>query len=147
MENEKLNLEEKIEVREYSHLPFKKSFDFLQLKDPNVFVEVSTLGQELTKGDEEKICNNIKKNQQKILDDKRIKHMNFGTYSKHNYNYDDCVWNGLILRQGSSLFYGNMHFITDKSKYEQKEKSEKRKSDRKYEKKIIDNELDNDLIF
>lgn len=40
---------------------FKKLFDFLQLKDPKTFIEVSYLGEELLKGDEEKIWNEIKK--------------------------------------------------------------------------------------
>jgi len=84
VENDKLSLDDKIQVREYSHKTFKKTFDFLQLKDPKVYFEVSTLGQVLTKGDEEKIWNDILKNQQRILSDKRIKHRNFGQYSKHN---------------------------------------------------------------
>ena len=144
VENEKLNLDEKIQVREYSHKTFKKTFDFLQLKDPRVFVEVSTLGQELTKGDKEKIWNDIRVHQQKILSDKRIKHRNFGHYSKHNCGYEDCVWNGLMIRQGSWLAEGNMHFTGDRHKYQQKLKSNKRKSDRRQEKQIIGRELDND---
>lgn len=71
MENEKLSLEEKIEAREYAHKTFRKTFDFLQLKDPNVFAGVSTLGQELTVADKNQLWENIKKNQQKILTDKR----------------------------------------------------------------------------
>lgn len=144
VENEKLNLKEKIDVREYSHKTFKKTFDFLQLKDPKVFVEVSTLGQELTNGDKEKIWEDIKINQQKILNNKKIKHRNFGTYSKHNCGYEDCHWNGLMIRQGSWLAEGNMHFTGDKSQYNQKLKSERRKSDRRKEKQIISQELDND---
>lgn len=143
-ENEKLSLKEKVEVREYAHKMFKKTFDFLQLKDPKVFVEVSTLGLELTKGDEKKIWNDVRNNQQKILADKRIKHRNFGAYSKHNCGYDDCVWNGLMIRQGSWLSEGNMHFDGDKNKYQQKLKSDKRKSERKKEKQIINQEIENE---
>lgn len=142
VENEKLNLGEKIELREYCHKPFKKTFDFLQLKDPKVFVEVSYLGQDLTKGDTDKIWSDIRKNQQKILTDKRIKHRNFGDYSKHNCGRDDCIWNGLMIRQGSWLSEGNMHFVGDKNKYQQKLKADKRKSDRKSKEKIIRNEFD-----
>ncbi|KIA88041.1 hypothetical protein [Kaistella jeonii] len=141
LENENLNIDEKIKVREYSHKTFKKTFDFLQLKDPKTFVEVSTLGQEFTKGDEVKIWNDIRKNQQKILADKKIKHRNFGTYSKHNCPYEDCVWNGVMIRQGSKLSWGSMHFLSDKKNYHQKEKSEMRKSDRKSEKQIVNKEL------
>ena len=143
-ENEKLGLQEKIEVREYAHKTFKKTFDFLQLKDPRVFVEVSTLGLELTKGDEEKIWYDVRKNQQKILANKRIKHRNFGIYSKHNCGYDDCVWNGLMIRQGSWLAEGNMHFDSDKNKYQQKLKSDRRKSERKKASQIINKEIESE---
>ncbi len=144
VENHNLSLEQKIEVREYAHKTFEKTFKFLQLKDPKIFVEVFTLGQELTKGDEEKIWGDIRKNQQKILADKRIKHRNFGHYSKHNCGYDDCIWNGLMIRQGSWLSEGNMHFTGDKNKYQHKLKSDRRKSDRKQVKQIINRELSND---
>lgn len=144
VENDKLSLSEKIEVREYAHKTFRKTFDFLQLKDPKTFVDVTYLGQELTKGDEEKIWDDIRANQQKILADKRIKHRNFGEYSKHNCGYDDCVWNGVMIRQGSWLMESNMHFDSDKNKYQQKLKSERRKIDRKNSKQIINRELEND---
>lgn len=144
VENEKLTLENKIEVREYAHKTFKKSFDFLQLKDPGTFVEVQYLGQELTKGDEIKIWNDIRRNQQIILENKKIKHRNFGLYSRHNCGYDDCVWNGIMIRQGSWLTESNMHFDKDKNKYQQKVKSDKRKSDRKSEKQIIKREIENE---
>jgi hypothetical protein len=92
VENEKLTLDDKIALRDYAHNTFKKTFDFLQLKDPKTFVEVEYLGQELTTGDEQNIWNNIRRNQQLILEDKKIKHRNFGNYSKHNCGYDSCVW-------------------------------------------------------
>lgn len=143
VENEKLSLNDKIQVREYAHSKFKKTFDFLQLKDPLTFVEVSYLDQKLTKGDEQKIWSNVRINQQKILADKRIKHRNFGQYSKHNCGYEDCVFNGLMIRQGSWLMESNMHFDGDKNKYQQKLKSEKHKSDRKNQHQIISQELNN----
>lgn len=144
VENEKLSLEEKIELREYSHKTFRKTFDFLQLKDPKVFVEVSYLGSELTKVDLDRIWDDVQKNQQKILADKRIKHRNFGDYSKHHCGQDDCIWKGLMIRRGSWLSEGNMHFVGDKNKYQQKVNSERRKSDRKTEKQIIRKELNAD---
>lgn len=144
VENDKLTLEDKITVREYAHKTFRKTFDFLQLKDPKTFVDVTYLGQELTNGDEEKIWDDIRTNQQKILADKRIKHRNFGDYSKHNCGYEDCVWNGIMIKQGSWLMESNMHFDSDKNKYQQKLKSEKRKTDRKNLKQIINKELDNE---
>lgn len=141
VENNKLNLDEKIEIRDYAHKTFRKTFDFLQLKDPKTFVEVEYLGQELTKGDEKRIWENIRNNQQKILACKKIKHRNFGEYSKHNCSYETCVWNGIMIRQGSWLMESNMHFKGDKNKYLAKIKSEKRKSDRKNERQIIKKEL------
>lgn len=134
-------IEQKIELRQYAHHFFRKTFDFLQLKDPKTFVEVSTLGQEFTKGDEEKIWNDIKKNQQKILLEKRIKYRNFGTYSKHICPYDDCVWNRVMIRQGSRLAWSSMSFFSDRCNYHKKVKSEMRKSERKSQKQILDNEL------
>jgi hypothetical protein len=144
VENEKLTLADKIAVREYAHKTFKKTFDFLQLKDPKTFVEVEYLGQELTKGDEQNIWDNVRRNQQQILDDKRIKHRNFGEYSKHNCGYDTCVWNGIMIRQGSWLMESNMHFDSDKNQYVAKDKSEKRKADRKNEKRLIKKELESE---
>lgn len=41
IENEKLDIADKIAVREYAHGTFKKAFDFLQLKDPYVFVTIN----------------------------------------------------------------------------------------------------------
>jgi hypothetical protein len=144
IENKKLTLDDKIAVREYAHKTFKKSFDFLQLKDPKTFVEVTYIGQELTKGDQEMIWNNIKTNQRKILSDKRIKHRNFGEYSKHSCGDEHCVWNGIMIKQGSWLAESNMHFNSDKNKYQQKVKSERRKSERRNETQIIKKELENE---
>ena len=143
IENEKLTIEEKISVRNYANQIFQKSFDFLQLKDPKTFVDVLYLGEELTSGDEEKIWNEIKKSQQKILTDKKIKHRNFGDYSKHNCGYEDCVYNGLMIKQGSILSEDQIHFDSDRTKYSAKEKSEKRKVERKNIKKIIKKEFEN----
>ena len=144
IENSKLTLDDKIAVREYAHKTFRKTFDFLQLKDPKTFVDVTYLGQELTKGDIEQIWKEIRTNQQKILTDKKIKHRNFGEYSKHNCGYETCVWNGVMIRQGSWLMESNMHFDGDKNKYQQRLKSERRKFDRKNEKRIITKELEDE---
>ena len=141
VENEKLTLEEKILLRNYAHKIFKKSFDFLQLKDPQTFVNVEYLGQALTKGDEARIWNDIITNQQKILESKKIRHRNFGIYSKHNCGYEDCIWNGLMIRQGSRLAERGMHFDSDKNSWSEKVKSQKRKQDRKAEFKLIEKEV------
>jgi len=47
-EKQEMELAEKIEVRDYAHPIFQKSFDFLRWKDPKTYFEISTLGQELT---------------------------------------------------------------------------------------------------
>lgn len=142
IESDKLSLENKITIREYAHKLFKKSFDFLQLKDPYTFVNVSSLGMELTKADERKIWDEVIKNQQNILNDKRIRHRNFGTYSKHSCPYDDCIYQGLMVRPSSRLAWGSMHFDGDKDKYQQKLKSDRRKIDRKRERVIVNSHLE-----
>ncbi|MEO3402546.1 hypothetical protein AAFN85_01490 [Mucilaginibacter sp. CAU 1740] len=140
-ENDKLSLEEKIAIREHAHRLFKKSFDFLQIKDPDVFIVVSNLGIELTKVDRAKAWEDVVKNQQKILKDKRIKHRNFGTYSKHDCPYEDCIYRGLMVNPNSRLAWGNIHFAGDKNKAEQKTKSERRKLERKRGKLIINKQI------
>ena len=140
-ENELLTIQQKIEIRDFSNKYFEKTFDFLQLKDPYTYFKVKTLGKTLTKGDEENLWRMIIENQRKILSEKKIKHRNFGYYSKHNCGYEGCIWNGLMIRQGSFLAEANMHFKEDKIKYQQKIKSEKRKSERKNESKIIREDL------
>lgn len=142
LENDKLFLQDKIAIRNYAHKLFKKNFDFLQLKDPKTFVDVSNLGMEITKADEEKVWDSVIKNQQKILNDKRIRHRNFGTYSKHDCPYDDCIYKGLMVRPTSRLAWGSIHFDGDKNKYQQKAKTERRKSERKREKLLINKQID-----
>lgn len=131
IENEQLNLNQKLELRDYAHRVFQKTFDFLQLKDPNTYFAVATLGLELTKGDENQFWENIKANQQKILSDKKIKHRNFGDYSKHNCGYENCCYNGLMIKQGSFIAESSMCFDSDKNKYGAKVKSERLKKERK----------------
>jgi len=139
IENKKLDLNQKIEVREYAHTIFRKSFEFLQLKDPKTYFDVITLGQEITKGYETRIWEEIRINQQKILSEKKIKHRNFGTYSKHNCGYENCHLNGLMLKKGSPYAYGywGMSFYTDKNHFAAQQKSEKFKKERKNNKQTI----------
>jgi hypothetical protein len=114
LENEKLTLEQKIEVRAYAHQKFQKTFDFLQLKDPDTYVEVMLLGEEATKGDRNRLWDQVKINQEKILKDKRIKHRNFGIYAKHECGYATCPYNGMMVRQGSKFAASTMQFDSDK---------------------------------
>ena len=142
-ENDKLNLNDKVEIRDYANNIFGKTFDFYQVKDPVTYFELTTLGKELTKGDEIQIWDEIKKNQQKILSEKKIKHRNFGEYSKHNCGYSDCPYNGLMIKQGSYLSENNMHFESDKNQYAAKNKAERIKKQRKNGHRIIRDELEN----
>ncbi|MBF4493493.1 hypothetical protein IR010_13175 [Flavobacterium sp. MR2016-29] len=142
IENDKLDVQDKIRIRDYANKIFLKTFEFLQIKDPKTFFNVTTIGQELTSGDVEQLWKKIIVQQEKILADKKIKHRNFGVYSKHNCGQEDCIYNGLMLKQGSSFLEMEMHFYSDKSKWNKKVKSEKRKLDRKNENQIIDKKIE-----
>ena len=143
-ENEKLSIDDKIEIRAFAHKYFLKSFNFLQLKDPITFIEVSNLGLYLNKSQLDAEWEKLKINQQKILEDKRIKHRSFGSYSKHNCGYEDCYLNGVMIKQGSWLAESHMRFNTDNNKNQRFEKSLELKKQRKSIHKIINNELDLD---
>lgn len=102
VEHEKLSTEQKIEIRDLANEYFGKTFNFLQVKDPRTYFELIVLGEEeLTVADEAKIWDEIKRNSEKILKDKRIKHRNFGYYSKHNCGDDACAFNGVMFKEGS----------------------------------------------
>jgi hypothetical protein len=113
LENDKLDLEQKIAVRELAHQKFLKTFDFLQLKDPGTYIGISTLGKTLTIADERQLWENVKIEQQKLLKDKRIKHRNFGIYSKHICGYEDCPYNGIMIPYGARPTGRNMYFDAD----------------------------------
>lgn len=144
LENNKLSLDEKIEIREMAHEYFIKTFNFLQLKDPRTYLEVSTLGIELTVADERQLWEDIRLNQEKIIKEKKLNHRNFGQYSKHDCGYEDCPLNGIMIKEGSLMAEWDMHFLGDQDKFQKKLKSGKRKSDRKSQDQIIKDELDID---
>jgi len=131
VENENLSLDDKIKLRECANNVFQKTFDFLQLKDPKTYFEVATLGVDLTIADERQFWKDIIRNQEIILKQKRIKHRNFGDYSKHNCGDENCVYNGMMVKQGSVLVENSIHFKTDKTKRDKKEKSKRYKRERK----------------
>jgi hypothetical protein len=141
LENEKLTLEEKLQIRDLAHSFFQKQYDFLQLKDPKTYLEVLSLGQELTKADWLQMWEDVKKNQQQILENKRIKHRNFGDYSKHNCGVETCMYAGLMVKKGGFLCEQQIRFESDKNAREAQLKSERLKKDRKNRKSIIDEEL------
>ncbi|MDU0368869.1 hypothetical protein ACFPAF_00565 [Hymenobacter endophyticus] len=144
MESTKLTEEQKIEIRTSATAVFFKSFEFLQLKDPVTYFELTTLGQNLTAADKEQRWTDIRITQQKILKDKRLQHRNFGTYSKHLCPYDTCPFNGLMVRQGSRLAERAMYFCSDQNSYAQQVKSERRKQERRTTKRIIAEHLDSE---
>nr|WP_321222452.1 hypothetical protein [uncultured Psychroserpens sp.] len=141
-ENNNLKLSDQIEIRDYANTIFSKTFNFYQLKDPQTYFNLTTLGLELTVADERQIWDDIKTNQEKILSQKKIKHRNFGDYSKHNCGYNDCPYNGLMIKQGSQFAEGNIHFKSDKNRNEAKLKSKRHKKQRKNKNQIIRDEFD-----
>lgn len=130
-ENPLLSHDEKLEVRDYAHEYFRRQFDFLQVKDPFTYFAVETLGQELTAAAAARKWEEIRRNQERILADKGIRHRNFGVYAKHQCGYDWCPLNGLMVRQGSPAAEGRMRFPCDTDKTSVREKSLRRKKERK----------------
>jgi hypothetical protein len=145
VDNNKLDLEQKIKVRDLAITAFLRVFEFLQLKDPDTYFDLRALGQELTVADKNKAWDDIKFNQQRILESKRLNHRNFGTYSKHECGYETCHLKGLMIRQGSQLAYGGeMHFCSDKESYVLREKSRIRKQERKSRRQFITARFDSE---
>jgi hypothetical protein len=142
LENDKIDLEQKIAVRELAHQKFLKTFEFLQLKDPNTYIGISTLGKTLTRADEEQLWKNVKVEQQKILKDKRIKHRNFGIYSKHTCGYEDCPYNGVMMPEGARRTGREMYFDSDNSSWQRILKAEHQAIEKRA---LRDNQIDIDL--
>ncbi len=138
-ENEKLSLEARIELRDYANLTFGKTYEFLQIKDPDTYFKLSTLGMTLTVADERQIWRDIEAYQERTLQAKRIKHRNFGDYSKHNCGVEGCPFNGMMIRQGSPLVEVAMRYHSSLSK---REKAEQRRKDRREKRRIIREGLD-----
>ncbi|WP_339925157.1 hypothetical protein [uncultured Cyclobacterium sp.] len=139
-ENESLQLSDQIEIRDHANTVFEKTFNFYQLKDPRTYFDLTTLGLELTAADERQIWEDIRANQEKILSDKKLKHRNFGDYSKHNCGHEDCPYNGIMIKPGSSFAESSMHFKSDKNAVSAKKKSERFKKQRKNKHQIIRDE-------
>lgn len=146
LENENLNLADKILVRDFAKKFFQDFFDFLQIKDPFTYIKLLTLGECLTSGDEKQLWNQIRINQGKILRNKKIKHRNFGIYSKHSCGYETCNYNNLMLKQKSFLTEHQMRFDSDKNRFSLRFKSESYKKERKKEKQIVKTILDDENI-
>ncbi len=131
LENECLTLKDQLGIRDFAHQYFQKTFDFLQLKDPKTYFEVFYLGEEMTEGDIQNAWRIIRENQQKILNDKKIKHRNFGTYSKHNCGLPYCHFNGLMIKQNAFNSRDFMCFKTDENKDEKVNKSKRQQKEKR----------------
>jgi hypothetical protein len=144
LENDKLDLEQKQEIRALAISKFPKQFEFLQLKDPHTYLEIEILGRaEVTIADRSQLWKDIVANQQKILATKKIKHRNFGNYSKHDCGYESCPYNGIMIKRGSYLSEGSMRFPTDEHKYSHELKvGRQRKSKRDFRDNISQLDLD-----
>jgi hypothetical protein len=114
LENNQLRLGQRQLLRDAAIAEFPKFYEFLQLKDPTTYIQLSTLGQELTVADERAAWEEIKRQQQLILTRKRLGHRNFGTYSRHNCAYDTCPYNGLMIRQNSRLAESVLRFHSER---------------------------------
>ncbi len=141
LENEKLNLDDQKEVLAYLNQLFAKSFEFLQVKDPWTYLKLQTLGEKLDRNEEWNWWKRIRLNQEKILKEKRIKHRNFGEYSKHNCGFDTCPLNGIMVRQGTRLAECHMWFETDKRE-PNRVKIDQQKKNRKNKQNIIKKQMD-----
>jgi hypothetical protein len=144
-ENQKIDLSQKLELIEYVYQYFGKMFNFLQIKEPQTYFDIITLGKNLTKADANQVWENIKINQQKILVAKRIKHRNFGVYAKQS-DFAGFLprQNRIMLRQKNTIdsprtpfCTTQMQFKSDKIKNESVVKSERQKKQRKNKNKII----------
>jgi hypothetical protein len=117
IENDKLDLDQKIAIRDLAHTKFFKTFEFLQIKDSYTYIQVSTIGETLTKADERQLWQDVRINQEQILNAKRIKHRNFGSYAKHDCGYNDCPYNGVMIRQGGFLSESTIRFDSDNHRW------------------------------
>lgn len=138
-ENKNLDEWKMILLRDYIQKNMPKVFEFMQVRHPNLYIKLYLLWKIYTKTDEENLWNLIHINQDKILNKKRIKHRNFWDYSKHNCWYENCPLNGIMLQQWSWFCESSMRSFNNTKE----QKSERRKSERKREKKIITEFLSN----
>ncbi|GAB2962558.1 hypothetical protein GCM10027048_33940 [Hymenobacter coalescens] len=132
LENEKLDATQRLRLRDAAIEVFPKFFEFLQLKDPRTYLRLQALGQGLTVADEQAAWEELRRNQQRLLADKRIRHRNLGTYGRHDCGYPDCPFNGLMVRQNTWLAESRLHFDSDRrSRWQASEQSRQRRQGRK----------------
>jgi len=136
LENKNLTDNDRIAVRDHAHTVFRKTFDFFQIKDPDLYIAISTLGQTLTSGHIAQLWKEITAYQERFLKTKKIRHRNFGVYSKQLCGHEHCSHHGMMTRQGRGLHYTQMKFKSDKSKTALKFKSMLLKKARKNKRQI-----------
>ncbi len=146
IENSKLTVAQQIAVRDHAHKYFHKTFNFFQLKDPGLYVKLTLLGQDWTWQQEGALWDEVRRNQQKILADKKFGHRNFGVYSKHDCGHEHCPYNGLMLNKKISSWYYQctMNFPSDKNEYSTKLKAQRYRKARKHAHRLINQDQDLD---
>jgi len=141
LENEKLNNDEKIEVRNILNEKHFKTFEFYQIKDPDLYMKLFLLDKDYNEQQKEQLFEDVELFQEKKLKEKRFGHRNFGTYSKHNCGMKDCPMNGLMVRQGSAMAERCLNFKSDTNKSYKKTKSKNYKKERKNSKNLVERSL------
>jgi len=117
-------------------------FDFLQLKDPFTYFKLKTIGLKLTNADKKQIWVDIRNNQERILKNKKIKHRNFGVYSKHNCGIESCPYNGVMVKSDSFMKEHHIKFDSDKTHVFDNTKKYNVNKERKNKKNIIKKQLE-----
>ena len=116
LENQRISDAERLQLRDKAKQAFSKYYEFLQIKDPVTYVDLETFGWELDEPQMKEFWGAVRVNQELILKRKRIKHRNFGVYSKHLCVHDNCPFYGVMFPQGSRFLDGvGMHGWHDAS--------------------------------
>ncbi|SEQ79602.1 hypothetical protein [Neolewinella agarilytica] len=132
LESQILNPHEKQEIRDLAKETFRKYYDFLVVKDPYTWDRLEHLGENRNRQQEGQDWKEIRRKQEEILRRKRIRHRNFGVYSRHDCGYETCNVNNCMTRpKGPNRYGSEMSFDSDRYKYARKEKSRRHKQQRR----------------
>jgi hypothetical protein len=124
IESQKLELKEKLELRDLGKATFTKYYDFLVVKDPHTWAKLENLGVTRTRQDEVDDWRKIQKKQQEILSRKRFGHRNFGVNSRHDCGYEHCKLNNAMTRaKGPNRYGSEIWFKQDTNKQSKKEQN------------------------
>lgn len=100
LDNQQLHLEERIALRNHARQKFGQAFECLQVRDPETFIKLLTLGRTLTTTEEEQLWQEVERNRKIILHRQR-QNGKFGRYAQHLCGDENCVWHGLLIKQDS----------------------------------------------